>query len=106
MTELHKTIDHLKAVILVGARDFGRCPIASRLNRGLWPVLGKPALQRLIDALAAQGVRRFVISCESQSDRLRQAIVCEDDNLEIVFQGGSAAARSGRLHPGRGDGRR
>ena len=86
MAELNKTVEHLKAVILVGARDFGRCPVASRLNRGLWPVLGIPALQRLIDALSAQGVCRFVISCESQSDRVRQSIEWESDKLEVLFQ--------------------
>lgn len=65
----------MKAVILVGALDFGRCPIGSRLNRALWPVFGKSALQRLIDLLAGQGMRRFVICCQDdQIDQLQPLI--------------------------------
>jgi NDP-sugar pyrophosphorylase family protein len=44
-----------KAIILVGARDFGRCPLASRLPTALWPVLGRPVLDRLLSNLADQG---------------------------------------------------
>ena len=36
-----------KVIILVGSRDFGRCPLASRLPAALWSVLGRPALERL-----------------------------------------------------------
>ncbi len=84
MPQTH-TIDRLKAVILVGGRDFGRCPLASRLNRAVWPVLGKPALQGLLDELAAQGLRRFVISCESQSKLIQQSIHWDETTLDVVF---------------------
>lgn len=66
---------NIKVVILVGGLDFGRCPIASRLNRALWPVFGKPALQRTIDLLACQGLRDFVVCCRGDEiDPLQQAI--------------------------------
>jgi exosortase len=74
-----------KAVILVGSCDFGRCPLASRLNRALWPVFGKPALQLLLDQLAEQGIRRAVISCENQSATIQNAIHCPPQ-LSITFQ--------------------
>ncbi len=86
MSALHKTMDPLKVVILVGGRDFGRCPVASRLNRALWPVLGKPALQVLLDTLAEQGVKRFVISCENQSDMIRRAICWDEETLDVSFR--------------------
>jgi len=50
-----------KAVILVGARDFGRCPLASRLPTALWSVLGRPILERLLTHLADQGIRQVVV---------------------------------------------
>ena len=64
----------MKAVILVGSCDFGRCPVASRLNRALWPVFGKPALQVLLEQLAHQGIMRIVISCENHSDIIQNSI--------------------------------
>lgn len=86
MSETHVTIDHLKAVILVGSRDFGRCPVASRLNRALWPVLGKPALQVLLDELAAQGLKRIVVSCKDQSEFIRESIHWDEALLDVTFQ--------------------
>ena len=68
------SIDDVKAVILIGGRDFGRCPTATRLNRALWPVAGKPAVQHLIEQIAAQGVRRFVLCCENRADQIRQTL--------------------------------
>ena len=67
-------MNNVKAVILIGARDFGRCPTATRLNRALWPVAGKPVLQHLIEGLAAQGLRRFVLCCENSADQIRENI--------------------------------
>ena len=47
---------HIKVIILAGGRDFGRDLLAADLPTALWPVVGKPALQRLLDSLADQGV--------------------------------------------------
>lgn len=69
----------IKAVILIGARDFGRCPTATRLNRALWPLAGKPALQHLMDGLAAQGVRRFALCCERLARQTRQMLQIPTD---------------------------
>jgi len=74
----------IKAVILVAARDFGRCPLASRLNRAIWPILGKPVLQRLIEKLDACGIKRIVVSCEGQANRIRDALDLPD-TLQVQF---------------------
>jgi exosortase len=74
MTTRTYSIDDVKAVILVGGRDFGRCPTATRLNRALWPVAGKPVLQHLIDHIANQGVRRFAVCCENRAEQTRQTL--------------------------------
>jgi len=49
------------AVILVGALDFGRCEIGSRLHRPLWPLFDRPILEYQLKLLARQGVRQAVV---------------------------------------------
>jgi exosortase len=51
----------IKAVILAGGRDFGRCPLTSNLPTALWPVAGRPALKRLLEHLVNQGINDIVI---------------------------------------------
>lgn len=75
---------NVKAVILVGARDFGRCPLASRLPTALWPVLGRPVLDRLLSHLAEQGVRRAVI-CSNGEEPLLAETISADPRLELEF---------------------
>ena len=73
-----------KAIILVGARDFGRCPLASRLPMALWPVLGRPALERLLSHLADQGIRQAVVCSNGEGPLLAESI-CADSRLELKF---------------------
>ncbi len=58
------------AVILAGTRDFGRCPIASRLPVPLWPLIGRPLIYYQLRHLAAAGISRaaFCISSEVECD--------------------------------------
>jgi len=79
------SIDSIKAVILVGNPDFGRCELATRLNRALWPLAGRPALQRLIEHIANQGVRRFVICC-SKGARLVESALEIPPYLSVEFR--------------------
>jgi len=82
---LHKqSTRQIKAVILIGPRDFGRCPVASRLHRALWPVVDKPVLQRLIENISCQGINKFVICCEGDSRQIRRSLAISD-SLEIEF---------------------
>ena len=73
-----------KAIILVGGRDFGRCPLASRLPTALWPVVGKPALERLLSHLACQGIKQVAV-CSSGEGSLLAKSICADDRLELEF---------------------
>jgi len=75
---------NVKAVILVGNSDFGRCPLASRLPPALWPVAGKPALERLLNHLADQGIKQAVVCGGGAALLLAQAILT-DDRLDMDF---------------------
>ena len=81
-----KTVKRQKvlAVILAGRHDFGRCPVAMRLPTALWPVGGKPVLQRLLTSLAKQGIERAVI-CSNRDSSLLADSIHSDSPLEIKF---------------------
>ncbi len=49
---------NVKVIILAGSRDFGWCPLASRLSTALWPVVGKSALEHLSCHLSRQGIKQ------------------------------------------------
>jgi len=74
----------IKAIILVGSRDFGRCPLTSRLPTALWPVVGKPVLERLLTSLADQGIKQVII-CSNGDGSLLQQSVHADNRLELNF---------------------
>ena len=74
----------IKAIILVGSRDFGRCPLTSRLPTALWPVVGKPVLERLLTSLADQGIKQVII-CSNSDGSLLQQSVHTDNRLELNF---------------------
>lgn len=57
----------VSAVVLAGSRDFGRCPIASRLPVALWPVLGQSALERVVRCLNVQGIRDACVCSEEDA---------------------------------------
>jgi len=74
----------VKAIILVGSRDFGRCPLASRLPTAMWPVAGKTVLERLLIHLADQGIKKAAI-CGSDISALLSEQILADDRLELSF---------------------
>jgi len=57
----------IRTVVLVGRRDFGRCSLAARLPVALWPVGGKPMLERLLCHLAREGVRDVALCCDENA---------------------------------------
>ncbi len=75
---------NIKAVILAGRPDFGRCPVASRLPTALWPVLGKSALEHLLDHLANQGINRVVI-CSNGDGLLLEKSIRDNHLLDVKF---------------------
>jgi exosortase len=80
-------LEKCKALILVGEPDFGRCPLASRMHRAFWPFGGKPVLLRLVEYLAAQGIRRIDI-CSSEKNRgeLESLRFSEDVSVQIRLE--------------------
>ena len=73
-----------KAIILAGSRDFGRCPLASRLTTALWPLAGKPVIEHLLFSLAKQGIDRAVI-CSNGDGSLLAESIHTDNRLELKF---------------------
>ncbi len=68
----------IKAVVLSAGRDFGRCPLASRLPAALWPVAGHSALESLLLHLAGQGIRNVVICSGSDKSLFSESIHIEN----------------------------
>lgn len=77
-------MQNVKAIILVGSRDFGRCPLASSLPTAMWPVAGKPVLERLLIHLADQGIKQAVV-CGNCVSSLPAEKILADDRLELSF---------------------
>jgi exosortase len=73
-------------IILAGTRDFGRCPIASRLPMPLWSFAGKPVLSRMLANLERQGVKKAIICSNGDSSLLSRVITLEDaQGLDVEF---------------------
>jgi len=68
----------IKAVILAGSRDFGRCPISSRLPTALWPIGNEPVLQRLLRRLAREGIEEAIICSNAGASSLAEAVGTAD----------------------------
>lgn len=73
----HKQSDNkqnIEAIILAGSRDFGRCPLASRLPTALWPVAGRPAIEQLLWHLWHQGIKQATVCSNGEASLLQQSI--------------------------------
>ncbi|MDO8303827.1 MAG: exosortase [Sedimentisphaerales bacterium] len=75
---------NVKAVILAGGRDFGRCALASQWPAPLWPVEGRPALLRLLSYLAQEGLHHAVI-CGGQNTAMYRDAVVVKMGIDISF---------------------
>lgn len=73
----------IKTIIFAGSRDFGRCPIASRIPPSLWPITGKRAIERLLISLADQGIKQATIC--SSGDLLLAESIAADSRLKVKF---------------------
>lgn len=84
---MHKEVVNkqaVKVIIPVGHRDFGRCPIASRVPTALWPIAVKPALEHLLDHLANQEINQVVI-CSNGDGSLLEKSIHTDHLLDVKF---------------------
>ncbi|MBW8035667.1 MAG: NDP-sugar synthase, partial [Planctomycetes bacterium] len=84
MSQNIKNIDNISAVILSGDTDFGRCPLASRLQRSLWPLAESSVLQNLVDHIAKHRIDQLVICCQGSSQNIRN-ILNIPPNLNVRF---------------------
>ncbi len=74
----------IKAIILAGSHDFGRCSLASRLPTALWPVMGRSALEHLLTSLANQGIKQATI-CSNFAGSLLEESIHTENRLELNF---------------------
>jgi exosortase len=74
----------IKAIILAGSHDFGRCALASRLPTALWPVAGRPVLEHLLTSLANQDIKQVTI-CSNFAGSLLEESIHIDNRLELNF---------------------
>ena len=78
------TKQKIKVIILAGGRDFGRCPLASRLPTSLWPIVDKPVLEHLLQQFSQQGIKQVVI-CSNGDGSLLADSIHTDNHLELEF---------------------
>ena len=74
----------VRVLVLVGGRDFGRCPLGARLPAALWPIADSPVLLRLLDHLAEEGIERAVVCCGRDVAADVDA-VCRDSRLRVAL---------------------
>ena len=74
----------IKAIILAGNHDFGTCKLASHLPTALWPVLDKPALERLLRHLSRQGITQAAICSNGDASLLKKSIP-NINSIELEF---------------------
>ena len=72
----HLKKQRIKAIILSGGCDFGRCQVASRLSTALWPVMYKPVFAFVMDHL--DEVRKNCITIDTDTNnQLRDAEIAK-----------------------------
>ncbi|MCK5175179.1 MAG: archaeosortase/exosortase family protein, partial [Planctomycetes bacterium] len=76
-------IGDINVIILAGSRDFGRCPVTSCLPVALWPVVGEPAVERLLRLLAKQGIRHATI-CSNGDTLLLKKTLTSIDSMQVT----------------------
>lgn len=79
-----KNTDNISAIILSGDTDFGRCPLASRLHRSIWPLAESSVLQNLVDHIAKHRIDQLVICWQGLSQNIRKTLNIPP-NLKVRF---------------------
>ncbi len=75
---------NIKAIILAQGRDFGRCPLASRLPVALWPVADRPAAEGLLRHLSREGIKQAVV-CSNGDGPLLQKSITTANSMHVEF---------------------
>jgi exosortase len=78
-------VNKIRVLIEFGSRDFGRCALASKLQTAFWPVDGRTAVERLIEYLAENRIKKVVI-CSNGLDKMSLAdSIRHNDRLEVEY---------------------
>ncbi len=76
---------NIRAVILIGPLDFGRCKLASRLSAAMWPMLDKPAIYSLVEQLVSSGIENITVCSKDYIENLGKILDGIDGlNLNII----------------------
>jgi len=75
---------NIKTIILAGSRDFGRCPMESRLPTALWPIAGKSAIEHLLHHLAHQGIKQATVCSNGDTSLLEESIAAAN-SMQLKF---------------------
>src|SRR3989339_1333339 len=74
----------VKAIVLAGTRDFGRCPIASKTPPAMWPLVDKPIVEKLLTFFAQNGIKDASVCCNGDSSALQKTLP-EVDGINVKF---------------------
>ena len=77
-------IKDIKVIVLAGSRDFGRCPLASRLPTALWPIADKSAIEHLLRHLACQGIKQATV-CSNGDALLLKESIASMNSIQLKF---------------------
>ena len=77
-------IENIKVIILAGSRDFGRCPLTSRLPTALWPIVDKSAIEHLLHHLARQGIKQATV-CSNGDVLLLKESIATTSSIQLEF---------------------
>ena len=84
MSKTLKDNQPVTAIILAGARDFGRNTLTSCLPTVLWPLMDETVLKRLLDYLSDQGISDVVICSSGDVELLRDSLDTDTD-MKLKF---------------------
>ena len=77
---------NIRAVILIGPLDFGRCKLASSLSVAMWPMLDKPVIYGLVEQLVSSGIKNITICSKDYIENLGKILDgIEGLNLNIII---------------------
>jgi NDP-sugar pyrophosphorylase family protein len=75
----------MKAVVLAGGYATRLRPISYALPKHLFPILGKPVIERTLDMLRQNGVSEVILALNYMADRLRAHLGTRYRNIRIRY---------------------
>jgi exosortase len=78
------TKENMQVIIFARSIDVEQCPLAMHFPTALWPIVEKPALERLLEHLTKQAVRKVVVCSNDNNILLKESIKINND-IEVTF---------------------